>query len=261
MPDLPGESGGLGRARGGTVSRSRPPAYVDHRFTVHDVLDPRWLQLGFAVAFAFAMGLLALGGSTIELASLLGAASLLCLAVTVVVMVLPWPRRAARGGRPGAGARHRGHRAERARPGGLGGGAVAGAARALDGRHLPPRRSHRRRTVRAAALRAAEHALPRHRRRHPGLVGAGAAGGHRARAGVRRGHRPAERRPRRAGPAARSPACGRAHDRGAAPVRRRDPRHGRRGPGAARRDRRHPHDERPARGLHAAGLPAGAQRR
>jgi signal transduction histidine kinase len=64
---------------------------VDHRFTVHDVLDPRWLQLGFAVAFAFAMGLLALGGSTIELASLLGAASLLCLAVTVVVMVLPWP--------------------------------------------------------------------------------------------------------------------------------------------------------------------------
>jgi len=32
---------------------------VDHRFTVHDVLDPRWLQLGFAVAFAFAMGQLA----------------------------------------------------------------------------------------------------------------------------------------------------------------------------------------------------------
>ena len=243
------------------MSRSRPPAYVEHRFTVHDVLDPRWLQLGFAVAFAFAMGLLALGGSTIELASLLGAASLLCLAVTAVVMVLPWPRVP----------RWVAVLVPVLDIGAIGLSALDPAGWAVAPLLVLPvlwmaGTFHRVGAIgaglsRVAALRCAEHALPRHRRRHPGLVGAGAAGGHRARAGVRRGHRPAEHRPRRARPAARSPACGRAHDRGAAPVRRRDPRHGRRGSGAARRDRRHPHDERPARGLHAAGVPARAQRR
>src|ERR1700712_1016788 len=74
------------------MSRSRSPVYPDRRFTFHDVLDPRWLQLGFAVSFLFAMGLLVLGGASLQAASLLGAATILCLAVTAVVMVLPWPR-------------------------------------------------------------------------------------------------------------------------------------------------------------------------
>src|SRR3954451_15416709 len=73
------------------MSRSRSPVHPD-RFTFHDVLDPRWLQLAFALSFAFPMGLLLLGGSSPEVVSLLGAASLLCLSVTVVVMVLPWDR-------------------------------------------------------------------------------------------------------------------------------------------------------------------------
>src|SRR4051794_30739298 len=83
---------GGGGPRGGTMSRSRSLAPPEHRFTFHDVLDPRWLQLSFAACFAAAMGLLVLGGSSSSPVSLLGAASALCLVVTVVVMVLPWPR-------------------------------------------------------------------------------------------------------------------------------------------------------------------------
>ena len=74
------------------MSPSRTPAYPDRRFTFHDVLDPRWLQLGFALTFLFSMGLLALGGSRLALDSILGAATTLCVVVTVVVLVLPWRR-------------------------------------------------------------------------------------------------------------------------------------------------------------------------
>jgi signal transduction histidine kinase len=68
------------------------PARTEHRFSVHDVLDPRWLQLGFAAGFAFAMLLLVIGGSTITLDSILGVASILCAAVTALTLVLPWRR-------------------------------------------------------------------------------------------------------------------------------------------------------------------------
>ena len=74
------------------MSRSRPPAHPVRRFTVRNVLDPRWLQLGFAVAFLFSMGLLAVGGSSIAFPSALGVATMLCAVVTVLVMVLPWHR-------------------------------------------------------------------------------------------------------------------------------------------------------------------------
>jgi two-component system phosphate regulon sensor histidine kinase PhoR len=71
---------------------STRPARSERRFSVHDVLDPRWLQLGFAVAFAFAMLLLVIGGSSISSDSFLGAASFLCAAVTALTSVLPWGR-------------------------------------------------------------------------------------------------------------------------------------------------------------------------
>ena len=75
------------------MSRSRPVAAPpDHRFSFHDVLDPRWLQLGFGITFMFAIGLLVLGGSTVSFGSILGTATLLCLVVTVLTLVLPWPR-------------------------------------------------------------------------------------------------------------------------------------------------------------------------
>jgi two-component system phosphate regulon sensor histidine kinase PhoR len=72
------------------MGRSRLSSYPDRRFTFHDVLDPRWLQLGFAATFLLSMGLLVVGGSTLALDSLLGAATMLCLAITAVVMAVPW---------------------------------------------------------------------------------------------------------------------------------------------------------------------------
>ncbi len=80
------------------MSRSRPVASPDHRFSFHDVLDPRWLQLGFGITFMFAIGLLVVGGSTVSFGSILGNATLMCVAVTVLTLVVPWsrmPRRAA----------------------------------------------------------------------------------------------------------------------------------------------------------------------
>jgi two-component system, OmpR family, phosphate regulon sensor histidine kinase PhoR len=74
------------------MRRSRALTPADRRFNLRDGLDPRWLQLCFAVCFAFAMALLALGGSSFHVASLLGIASLLCLAVTGLVLVTPWQR-------------------------------------------------------------------------------------------------------------------------------------------------------------------------
>lgn len=49
-------------------------------FSFHEVLDPRRFQLGFALTFLASMGLLVAGGSSVSLVSLLGAATLLCLA-------------------------------------------------------------------------------------------------------------------------------------------------------------------------------------
>ncbi len=64
----------------------------DHPFPLPGVLDPRWLQVGFALAFMAAMGLLVAGGSTLAPSSLIGTATLLCLSITAVVLVLPWGR-------------------------------------------------------------------------------------------------------------------------------------------------------------------------
>jgi signal transduction histidine kinase len=64
----------------------------DVPFSFHDVLDPRPLQVGFAVAFGCALGLLVVGGSTMSPYSLLWTATVLCLGVTVVVVLLPWTR-------------------------------------------------------------------------------------------------------------------------------------------------------------------------
>jgi two-component system phosphate regulon sensor histidine kinase PhoR len=61
-------------------------------FSFHEVLDPRRFQLGFALTLLASMGLLVAGGSSVSLVSLLGAATLLCLATTAVVLVLPWRR-------------------------------------------------------------------------------------------------------------------------------------------------------------------------
>jgi signal transduction histidine kinase len=74
------------------MSRSRSPVNFERRFSVHDVIDPRWLQLGFAVAFLFSMGLLEAGGSEISFDSILGAATTMCVLVTALTMVLPWRR-------------------------------------------------------------------------------------------------------------------------------------------------------------------------
>jgi two-component system phosphate regulon sensor histidine kinase PhoR len=63
-------------------------------FSFHERLDPRWYQLGFAFTFLASMGLLVAGGSSVSLSlgSVLGAATLLCLASAAVVLVLPWRR-------------------------------------------------------------------------------------------------------------------------------------------------------------------------
>ena len=71
---------------------SRSPAHPDSRFSFHDVLDPRWLQLGFGVAYVFSIGLLGLGGSPLMIGSLLGAGTIMCLSVTALTMVVPWRR-------------------------------------------------------------------------------------------------------------------------------------------------------------------------
>jgi two-component system phosphate regulon sensor histidine kinase PhoR len=69
-----------------------PTRHGDHPFPLPGVLDPRWLQTGFALAFMAAMGLLVAGGSTLAPSSLLGTATLTCLGLTVVVLLLPWGR-------------------------------------------------------------------------------------------------------------------------------------------------------------------------
>lgn len=70
---------------------SDDPARAD-RHSLHDVLDPRSLQVGFAVAFLLAIGLIVLGGSSLAVASLLGSATMLCLGTTALALVVPWKR-------------------------------------------------------------------------------------------------------------------------------------------------------------------------
>ena len=71
-------------------SGTSPALTSDHPFSFHDVLDPRLMQLGFAVVFVCAMGLLALGGSPVDVTSLLGAATCLALVNTARRLMLPW---------------------------------------------------------------------------------------------------------------------------------------------------------------------------